>query len=167
MIKEFIITYWELIVIGFLLLNTGIQKLEKIKGNSDILTWIWQFLTWVKSIARQVISAIFSAKPGKLPMLFIGLFLLTSTLAFADPFLVCDPQTNVTHYVVTIDGNTTEVLAFDLGNGTVMLRYDLEGISAGTHNTELKAKNIWGESVAVPFVFVKAIPVAPGGTRIE
>jgi len=100
-------------------------------------------------------------------LLFLLAFIFIPSLVFAAPFLVCDPQTNVTHYVVTIDGNTTEVLAFDLGNGTVMLRYDLEGISAGTHNTELKAKNIWGESVAVPFVFVKAIPVAPGGTRIE
>jgi len=79
MIKEFIITYGELIVIGFLLLNTGIQKLEKIKGQSDILTWIWQFLSWVKSIAGQMISVIFSTKPGKLPMLFIGLLLMSFT----------------------------------------------------------------------------------------
>ena len=91
MVTAFIITYWELIVIGFLLLNTGIQKLEKIKGNSDILTWLWQFLTWIKSIAGQLISVVFSAKAGKLPMLFIGFF-LTSLLLVA-PALTDTPTT--------------------------------------------------------------------------
>ena len=68
MIKAFLADYWELVIMGLLLLNTIIQKLEKIKGNSDILTWIWQFLTWIKSVAGQLISIIFSTKPGKLPM---------------------------------------------------------------------------------------------------
>ena len=167
MIKAFLADYWELVIIGLLLLNTIIQKLEKIKGQSDILTWTWQFLIWIKSITKQLISVVFSAKPGKLPMLFLGLFLLIPLLAFAEPFLVCDPQTNVTHYVITIDSVATEVLAFDLGNDTVMLRYDLNGISTGTHNTSVKAKNIWGESVTVPFVFVKAIPAVPEAIRIE
>jgi len=166
MIKTFLANYWELVIMGLLLLNTIIQKLEKIKGNSDILTWIWQFLTWIKSITRQLISVVFSTKPGKLPMLFIGIFLLIPSLAFAEPFLVCDPQTNVTHYVITGDINVT-VPATDLGDGTVRLQYDLNGIAEGTVNLELKAKNIWGESVAVPFDFVKALPAVPGGTRIE
>ena len=125
MVKEFIITYWELIVIGFLLLNTGIQKLEKIKGNSDILTWIWQFLTWIKSVTGQVISIIFSTKPGKLPMLFIGFFLM-STLAFAEPFLVCDPQTNVTHY----DEAGTNVVASGVTDASGEVPFDLD---AGTY----------------------------------
>ena len=166
MIKAFLVDYWELVIMGLLLINTIIQKLEKIKGNSDILTWIWQFLTWIKSITGQLISAIFSAKPGKLPMLFIGIFLLIPSLAFAEPFLVCDPQTNVTHYVITGDINVT-VPATDLGDGTVRLQYDLNGITVGTFNLELKAKNIWGESVTIPFDFVKAIPVVPEAIRIE
>lgn len=155
MITEFLIKWWELVVISFLIANTIIQKL-KWKGADDVLTMI-----------KNIIVALFTAKPGKLPMLFIGLFLLIPCLTFASPFLVCDPQTNVTHYIVTINGNTTEVLAFDLGDGTVMLRYDLAGILTGIHNTTVKAKNIWGESVAVPFEFVKALPAVPKAIRIE
>jgi len=152
---EFFFKYWDWGLLTFLILNTIFQKLEW-KGAQDILGLIWG---GIKSL---VIT-----KPGKLPMLFIGLFLLIPSLALANPFLVCDPQTNVTHYVVTIDGNTTTVLAFDLGDGTVMLKYDLAGISVDTHSTEVKAKNIWDESVAVPFVFVKAIPGVPTAIRIE
>ena len=79
MIKAFIADYWELVIMGLLLLNTIIQKLEKIKGNSDILTWIWQFLTWIKSTFMVLVKAVFSTIPGKLPMLFL-VFLLSSFL---------------------------------------------------------------------------------------
>ena len=108
MIKAFLADYWELVIMGLLLLNTIIQKLEKIKGNSDILTWIWQFLTWIKSVAGQLISIIFSTKPGKLPMLFIGLFI--TSLFFTGIALAGSNVTlqwegnlayeNVTHYNV-------------------------------------------------------------------
>ena len=155
MITGFLIKYWELIVIGFLIADIIVQK-TKWKGDDDILAMI-----------KRGIVAVFTIKPGKLSVLFIGLLLLVPSLTLASPFLVCDPQTNVTHYVVTIDGDTTEVLAFDLGDGTVMLRYDLAGVSSGTHNMEIKAKNVWGESVAVPFDFVKALPVVPVAIRIE
>ena len=95
-----------------------------------------------------------------------AIFCLGASLASAAPFLVCDPQTNVTHYVITGDINVT-VPATDLGDGTVRLQYDLNGITEGTFNLQVKAKNIWGESVAVPFDFVKAIPAVPGAIRIE
>ncbi|MFH1623562.1 MAG: hypothetical protein ABID54_00210 [Pseudomonadota bacterium] len=83
MITEFLIKWWEVIVIGFLLLNLIIQKIEKIKGNSDILTFIWRFLKWIVSCVKQIITAVFSTTPGKLPMLFLGLFLLVPSLVFA------------------------------------------------------------------------------------
>jgi len=92
--------------------------------------------------------------------------LLLPVLAFASPFLVCDPQTNVTHYVITGDINVT-VPATDLGDGTVRLQYDLAGITEGTFTIEVKAKNVWGESVTCPFDFVKALPAVPGSVRIE
>jgi len=108
MIKAFIADYWELVIMGLLLLNTIIQKLEKIKGNSDILTWIWQFLTWIKSITGQLISVVFSTKPGKLPMLFIGLFITSlffTGLAYAGSNVTLQWEgnlayENVTHYNV-------------------------------------------------------------------
>lgn len=99
-------------------------------------------------------------------MAIIAISCLVS-LAHADPFLICDPQTNVTHYVVTMDGDTTTVPAFDLGDGTVMLKYDLAGIPMGPHNVEVKAKNVWEESTSVPFDFTKALPDVPAGLRIE
>ena len=157
MIAEFLIKWWEIIVIVLLVADIVVQK-TKWKGDDDILAMI-----------KKGIVAIFTAKPGKLSMifLFVMLGLLLTGQAFAAPFLICDPQTNVTHYIITIDGNTSEVLAFDLGDGTVMLRYDLAGISSGTHNVEVKAKNVWGESTPVPFDFVKALPAVVEGIRIE
>ncbi|MBA7494732.1 hypothetical protein ES702_05309 [subsurface metagenome] len=112
----------------------------------------------------------------KTSFLFIAIFafiiafilvLALLSLAYADPFLICDPQTNVTHYVVDMDGDKTTVPAFDLGDGTVMLKYDLAGIPTGTHNVEVKAKNVWGESTSVPFDFTKALPGVVERLRIE
>jgi len=153
---ELLTKYWDWIVLGFLILNTLVQK-TKWKGDDDILTWMKQAIVWIFTAGT---------KPGKLPMLFIGFFLLIPALAFADPFLVCDPQTNVTHYVITGDIDVT-VPATDLGDGTVRLQYDLAGITEGTFNLEVKAKNVWGESVTVPFDFAKALPAVPGSVRIE
>ena len=125
MVKEFIITYWELIVIGFLLLNTGIQKLEKIKGDSDILTWIWQFLSWIKSVARQVISVIFSTKPGKLPMLLLGLFLLIPSTAcvagMTDLTLEWDTNTDPAVVQVRIYQRDYPDGAYDYNNPTTIV----------------------------------------------
>jgi len=154
---EFLLQYWEWIMLILFVANKVFQKIPW-KPGKDFIDLIWDLIKFITAPPKG---------PGKLPMLFIGLFLLIPSLVFAAPYLICDPQTNVTRYVITIDGDTTEVLAFDLGDGTVMLRYDLAGISAGTHNTTVKAKNIWGESVAVPFDFVKALPAVPEAIRIE
>jgi len=98
--------------------------------------------------------------------ILFSIALFVPALAFASPFLVCDPQTNVTHYVISGDINVT-VPATDLGDGTVRLQYDLAGITEGTFNLEVKAKNVWGESVAVPFDFVKALPAVPSNIIIS
>ena len=157
MVAAFLIKYWELIIIFLLIADIVVQK-TKWKGDDDILAMI-----------KSGIVSLFTSKPGKLPMIFIGLLLMGLLLvgqAFAAPFLVCDPQTNITEYIITGDINIT-VPAFDLGDGTVRLQYDLSGITEGTFNLQVKAKNIWGESVAVPFDFVKALPAAPVVIRIE
>jgi len=83
----------------------------------------------------------------------------------ASPFLVCDCQDNVEQYVVNMDGAIAIVDASD-GAGTSMvctngqkrLSYDVGSISDGNHHVEVKAKNKWGESVAVPFDFSKTLP---------
>ena len=61
---EFFLNYWDWCLLGFFILNTTFQKL-KWKGAQDILGLIW---IGIRSIVV--------AKPGKLPMLFIGLLLL-------------------------------------------------------------------------------------------
>jgi len=99
--------------------------------------------------------------------LFCALAMITNNMARAAPFLICDPQTNVTHYVVMIDGITETVPAFDLGDGTVRLNFDLAGVTEGEHTCTVKAGNEWGESIAVPFVFTRAGPDAPGNVRIQ
>jgi len=101
-----------------------------------------------------------------------GIFLLAFCIfmagsAFAAPYLVCDPQTNVTSYIVTLDGTETEVPAQDLGNGTVRLHFDLASVTEGEHHVEVRAKNIWGVSDPVPFDFTKTLPALPSGFSIS
>jgi len=86
--------------------------------------------------------------------------------AFSAPFLVCDPQTNVTHYVITGDINIT-IPAIDLGDNTVRLVYDLGSVMERRYDIEVKAKNEWGISTAVPFDFTKALPDAPNLSIVQ
>ena len=68
---------------------------------------------------------------------------------------------------MTIDGVSTEVEAFDLGDGEVMLKYGLDGLSNGMHEVSVKAKNIWGESEPVPFSFTREDPPTPVGIGLS
>jgi len=159
MITEFLIEWWEVIVIGLLLLNTIIQKIEKIKGNSDILTGIWKLLVWIKSLAGQMITVLFSTKPGKLPMLFIA-FMLVSSLVFASSIVTfewdANTETDLAGYriyqstvsgiytygptspnlIVTIPAGTEEATV-EIGDGTyfwVATAFDTEGLESGSSN---------------------------------
>jgi hypothetical protein len=78
-------------------------------------------------------------------------FLLVFALpvvAFANPFLVCDPDPDATSYLVKLDG-LAEV------ETPAPLKFDLAGVSVGNHRVEVKAKNnLWGAtSEASPFEF--------------
>jgi len=101
--------------------------------------------------------------------LIIGFCLILPALAFGNPFLTADPQTNVTQYRVVIDGIDKGLFpAKDLGDGTVVLWYDLAGLTDGPHTAQAAAKNVWGEGVlSAPFDFTKAIPAAPMGLRVS
>jgi len=87
---------------------------------------------------------------------FISLVFAVS--AWAGPFLVTNPQENVTSYMVTIDGVTQEEPAFDLGDGTTILHFDLDAVTDGDHNCTVASKNMWGESETLPFQFSKMLP---------
>jgi len=82
-------------------------------------------------------------------------------MAWEAPFLVCDPQENITSYIVDLDGVITEEPAFGLGDGTVRLYYDLGGIADGVHNCTVTAKNVWGVAEPTPFSFSKIQPESP------
>lgn len=100
--------------------------------------------------------------------LFVFIFSILFTVsAWAAPFLVSEPQTNVTSYTVTLDGNLYEVPAQDLGNNTVRLHFDLEGLTDGDHEANVTSKNVWGESDVLPFYFNKTGPDCPSVLEIS
>ena len=98
-----------------------------------------------------------------LVMIFIPIF------ASASPVLVCDPYpvgaSQPDQFVLVIDaGSPITSPAETLVDGTKRLKYDLAGISTGTHNVTVKARiDLWGlESTATPFAFAKpAAAVVP------
>jgi hypothetical protein len=93
-------------------------------------------------------------------LLIIALVLL-ATPVFAAPFLVSDPNPadeQVTNFKLSFDGGAY-VDSAPVGGA---IRYDLAGISVGTHSVVAKACNVWDCSVdSAPFPFVKRIPGAP------
>lgn len=89
--------------------------------------------------------------------------LISGTIGFAQPFLICDTppaEEMVTSYIVALDGGAEiEVDA--------PLHYDLSGVAEGAHDVEIKAKNVWGtESPSAPFNFSKSLPSGTTGTTI-
>jgi len=95
--------------------------------------------------------------------------MLIPALAFGNPFLTADPQTGVDEYRVVLDGADQGLFpAKDMGDGTVVLWYDLAGVPDGAHTVQAAAKNVWGESaLSDPFDFTKAVPGAPTGLRVS
>ena len=90
------------------------------------------------------------------------------------PYIVCDPVFETeeiakpTKYVITIDGAASfEVDPQDMGNGSVRLHYDVSGLTMGKHNIAVASKNLEGASSPVPFMYLKAIPMAPTNIRLE
>ena len=103
-------------------------------------------------------------------MLIFALFVWVCfpQVALAAPFLVCDPTSEeITEYVVLQDGTEHISVPEDLGDGTVRLKYDLEGLAVGAHHFEVAARNIWGTSAYATLDTTKAIPGAPTGLKVE
>ena len=99
--------------------------------------------------------------------------LLISTVVFAKPFINTAPtDSEITHYIVTIDGAADTVVPEGLGDGTARLQYDLGplDLSSGQHDVTIQGINdLWGlETSAVPFVFSKpASLVDPAGIGLS
>ena len=85
------------------------------------------------------------------------LTVLYPCIAFGAPFLVCDPDPNATHYLVTLDGGAEVEV-------TAPLHFDLKGVATGKHSLSVKAKNkLWGVvSDATPLDFVRPLLSKPG-----
>lgn len=86
--------------------------------------------------------------------------LLIPTVLCAKPFITTQPTTSaITHYIVTIDGAPYTIPSIDIGDGTVMLHYDLEALNlaSGQHDiTIIGINDFWGlETNPVPFAFKK------------
>ncbi len=96
--------------------------------------------------------------------------MLVPSIAFGSPFLTCDPyppEDKVDQFVVMLDGVETISAAVVLEDGSTVLQFDLAGIKNGAHNVQVKAKNMWGESVySVPFDFLSGPPTPPSSINI-
>jgi hypothetical protein len=100
-------------------------------------------------------------------------FMCLATVAFASPFLVCDPQPGqeVDYYVVTgLTGADGSHVAKDT-TGTYGFKLDLSALAAGTYTVRAKACNdSWGVCSAdsSPFVFSRPSTLtAPGVFRLS
>ena len=102
--------------------------------------------------------------------LFVGVCLvLISSGVFASPFIVCDPQADVTFYKVTGPAwvPTTNVTAQTDGS----VKLDIAAATVGTNAMTFKACNMWGTiencSTSSPFTFVRpSTPVVPSGLKV-
>lgn len=83
-------------------------------------------------------------------------------VAFASPFIVTDPVTNVDNCIITVDGVATTLPPVD---GTC--KFDVGSVSTGEHLVSIVTENIWGQSTSVPFSFTKELPEAVTNIRLE
>jgi len=105
-------------------------------------------------------------------LILVLLLLLIPMWAWAGPFLVCDPQTGITHYEVVVNGNPNTVDAQD-----TRLSYDLDGLGIGVHNFQVSAITLyndpnggagsWGKSDAVPFVGTRILVNPASGLSVR
>jgi len=90
------------------------------------------------------------------------IWLVIIGLAYASPFLICDPQSGVTSYQIT-GWSETNVTAQADGS----LRMDVaDAVQGTTYNLTIAACNVWGCSTTVPFVLQKQLPSAPSQLRL-
>ena len=90
------------------------------------------------------------------------IWLVIIGLAYASPFLICDPQVGVERYEIT--GWTPSTITAQADGS---LRMDVASAVTGTTYTmAIAACNVWGCSTTVPFVLQKQLPSAPSQLRL-
>ena len=93
-------------------------------------------------------------------LLTIMVILLFAATVWAAPFLVCTPDPAATSYLIKVNGTAAIELP-------APLHWDLAPLNDGQYNLEVAAKNIWGQSIYVPFDFNKAVPGTPQGIGLS
>ena len=90
------------------------------------------------------------------------------------PYIVCDPQENVSMYDLMFDGvNHWTIAAYEIldgpDTGKSVLKFDLNmaGLAEGHHDVIIKALNTYGASPPASFSFDLDIPDMPMNIRIE
>ena len=92
------------------------------------------------------------------------LIIFTSSVAFAAPFLICDPQAGVQFYRITGDPFWTGNVPAQLDGS---IKSDLLGIAIGTHSIQVSAcSELWGCSTPSPFSFTRPALQLPGALTI-
>jgi len=101
----------------------------------------------------------------------LAIMLMAST-AWANPFLVCDCQDDVTQYEIIFDGGTpiiSDAVTADCTGGQKRINLDVGplNLADGQHSLTGKAMNLWGESASTPFDFNKTVPVGLSGIGLS
>jgi len=92
----------------------------------------------------------------------LAMVLMFAGTAYADPWLVSDPNSGAEKYILEMDGGELPEAVCELDGS---IRHDMASYAGtGNHVVRAKAGNIWGWSAySDPFNFNADIPGAPSG----
>jgi len=99
--------------------------------------------------------------------------LLFATTTWSAPYLISDCQDDFQgDYVLIFDANiqaTCPAVQMDCPEGKVRVNFDMATLNLpdGQHSMEGYARNVWGESIHVPFGFSKQVPGNPSGIKLS
>ena len=103
-------------------------------------------------------------------LIFVLIGMLVASVSYAAPFLVCDPQSGVTHYKLT---GPAWVPASTPAQTDGSIKLDVAESNVGVNSLTAAAcinSNVWGEqcSVSVPFDFTRpTAPTSPSGIGLK
>ena len=102
-------------------------------------------------------------------IIIVLMVLLCSSIAYANPFLVCDPypaEQEVTYFSMLVDGSAVSV-PYALHSSGAAIVLDLGQLNISSHQiTEIKACNVRGCGDPVPLFSVPGIPSSLNGLRL-
>jgi len=98
-------------------------------------------------------------------VLFTLFVLFIATSAFAQPYLVCDPQAGVVRYEIANLGLLSSTTIPAQTDGSI--KYDIATLAVGTYTIAVRACNdLWGCSVPANFTFSRPAVAAPVNIKL-